>query len=162
MIDSEFLNGMGVHFEVEPNTGCWLWLRGESHRYGTVHPAGSEKHNETAHRHMCALAVGPIPRGMCVCHRCDTPMCVNPAHLFVATHAENMRDCNTKGRRNLSSYRRPDAKSSRPGKLTPRSVRAIRRLVEKGVPQAQVAKAFDIDSRTVRHILSGETWNHVA
>ncbi len=80
----------------EPNTGCWLWTAGmRLNGYGQVK---IRRVNQLAHRVSYQVHVGPMPEGMCVCHKCDVPCCVNPDHLFLGTQADNMRDRDRKGR----------------------------------------------------------------
>lgn len=89
--------------ERDPNSGCWLWTGKLDHRgYGQFW-LGPRKTSEHAHRASWKLHVGPIPpghgyHGTCVCHWCDTPACVNPAHLFLGTVTDNNRDTLIKGR----------------------------------------------------------------
>lgn len=81
----------------EPNSGCWLWVAGRNTSgYGTIkcRPGGTR----SATRISWELAFGSTPSGLFVCHRCDTPSCVNPGHLFLGTHRDNMLDAVRKGR----------------------------------------------------------------
>ncbi len=82
----------------EPNTGCWLWaasLGGTG--YGQI---SINNFPDRAHRISYQLHVGPIPEGLWVLHRCDEPTCVNPAHLFLGTHQDNVTDRENKRRGN--------------------------------------------------------------
>ena len=80
---------MGDWYVPEPNTGCWLWMRGaDSRGYGVINRRGLETY---AHRVAYTFLVGPIPQGLELDHLCRTPICVNPSHLEPVTHLENMR-----------------------------------------------------------------------
>lgn len=80
----------------EPNTGCHIWAASlDSVGYGLF---GIRRKLFKAHRVAWMLCKGAVPEGLCVLHKCDTPSCVNPDHLFLGTHADNMADKKRKGR----------------------------------------------------------------
>lgn len=91
-------------------SGCWLWTGHLSDwGYGTLHVGNGKE--VKAHRLAWELAYGPIPPKMHVCHRCDVTSCVNPAHLFLGTNADNMRDCLAKGRHMSQKPRKTHCKN---------------------------------------------------
>lgn len=124
---------------------CWEWPGTKNHRgYGVIHVFGATR-RVFAHRVAWEIECGrPIPPGLSVCHRCDNPACVNPAHLFLGTQAENMADMRRKGRHVLP-----------PRKLTIDHVRAIRASTE---PYAVVAERFGISENHVWQIRAGRYW----
>lgn len=81
---------------VEKTDGCWLWRGVPSQKYGSLGINGKNYH---AHRVSYEIHHGPIPDGLFVCHRCDVGRCVNPEHLFLGTHQDNMTDLKTKKRK---------------------------------------------------------------
>lgn len=127
------------------DSGCWLWI-------GRKSPDGYGRFNHTlAHRIAYRLLVGEIPQGLCVCHRCDVRDCVNPGHLFLGSHQENMADMLSKGRRaDTHGGRNPRAK------LTAADVRSIRADQRRA---DEIAKDFGVVAGAIYNIRAGRAWS---
>jgi hypothetical protein len=104
-----------------------------------------------AHRYSWELHNGKISDGMFVCHRCDNRLCVNPAHLFLGTHLDNMADMRQKGRSRRGAL-------SHNCVLSESDVIAIR---ADSRPQRTIAAAYGIGQTTVSHIKRKSTWRNV-
>ena len=83
--------------KVQKSSGCWMWT-GAKYRTGYGSFWDGQK-SRKAHRFSWALVNGPIPEGKFICHQCDVPLCVNPAHLFLGDCLSNIRDMDSKKRR---------------------------------------------------------------
>lgn len=102
--------------QVRKTDGCWYWQvagpNGEMHdatstdkKYGCFlqyGPCAFQGYTYPAHRIAWLLWKGPIRPKYFICHTCDNPVCVNPDHLFMGTHQDNMRDMVRKGRHGKS------------------------------------------------------------
>ena len=139
--------------------GCWLWQAALcSGRYGFFWLMGR---NHYAHRVAYQLAGGVIRAGKLICHKCDVPRCVNPAHLFQGTPKDNVIDCVRKGRRGRTGARGISHPRS---KLTPRNVRLIRstyRPYIHGYTVPALAKRLGVSNHTIQAVLGRATWKDV-
>ena len=147
---------------VEKTETCWLW-HGALQRggYGSAHrPYGRVVR---AHRYSWELTNGPIPGGLCVCHKCDVRTCVRPDHLFLGTRKDNMRDAANKGRLTRPSSWERTRRGSAHGmaKLTDDDVRAIRAERAQGIPGHVVATRHHISGGAVSMIVNRKRWAHL-
>lgn len=137
-----------------------------------------------AHRVAYERLHGPIPAGMVVRHRCDNPPCVNPAHLELGTHADNMRDMAARGRSFRGEPRRalmrrvaargmahgthtrpegrPRGERNGHAKLTEATAREVRAAYAAGgTTQRELAARFGVTQMTVSDLVTRKTWAHV-
>jgi hypothetical protein len=139
--------------KVKKGESCWLWSgRRNNHGYGQLRFRNKQW---VASRFAWLIFKGPIPAGMCVLHRCDVPACVNPDHLFLGSHADNMRDMKKKGR-----GRDATGEANSRAKLKEADVRAIR-VLKGQVSYAQIAEKFGVSSGMVSMIVNRQNWGHL-
>ena len=146
---------LGERIWYDDESGCILWIG-----YIFHHPNPSARRGKVkvggryvkAHRLAWRLMHGPIPDGMCVLHHCDVPHCVNPEHLYLGTHQDNMDDMARRGRR-FSGDRR--------GEKNPRSILTnkqrgdIERLRAKGATTVELGTIYGVGKTTVLAVLRG-------
>lgn len=128
--------------------GCIVFQRALHYGYGAF---GDGKKKVLAHRYIWEQQFGPIPKGMCVCHKCDNPPCINIDHLFLGTQRDNLADRDKKGR---------TAKGERNGgaKLTEKQVRKIKDSL---FTTSFLAKEYGVCPNTIRNIKRGKRWKHL-
>ena len=99
------------------------------------------------HRLLFERDYGELPPGMCICHTCDNPMCINPDHLFMGTHSDNMKDKMLKGRAGK--------------KLSKEDVETIRsELAEKKMTESELARVHGVSTSMISQISSRKCWNY--
>lgn len=138
-------------------TGCLLWM-GYSHSATPNYARGFFSVNgkpQMAHRVAYQLAKGDIPDGLCVRHTCDVSLCVNPDHLILGTHADNMRDMKDRGRGRGGG---PAGEKHGCAKLTEEQVRQIGTSHK---TRNQLAAEFGVSPSTIKAIRNGRLWKHL-
>lgn len=137
--------------------GCWYWTGSIKPRNGYGHMRNGRK-DYNAHRLSYQIHKGSIPAGMEVMHTCDVPHCVNPDHLKLGTHAENMADCKAKGR-HTHGTKNPHAK------LNEAQVRQIRaeftRTSRKRSNSDELAAKYGVSRESITHIIARRTWSNL-
>lgn len=133
----------------EKAKACWPYLGAiYSHGYGMF---SIGRARIRAHRLAWLLSRGEIPAGQSVLHRCDNTRCVNPAHLFLGTQADNMHDAVRKGRKRAWGLQ----------KLNAQQVREIRRCAAAGEPHKAIAARFSISRNHVSTLVHRKAWAHL-
>ena len=136
------------------NDSCWLWTdHVNGCGYGKLSINGK---SHLAHRIAYELIYGPIPTGLCVCHRCDVRNCCNPSHLFLGTQADNMHDKAIKGRaahNHLIGERNPGAV------FTERQVREIRARWDAGEKSRHaLANEYGVSVGAIMGVVNRKSW----
>ncbi len=144
--------------------GCWLWTGAKTLAgYGTlvVWEIDGVARQARAHRLSWEIEQGweegeqpTLPDGACVCHRCDTPACVRPDHLFLGDNADNTADMVQKGRQ---------ARGDRNcGKLSDEQVVQVRGLHAKGRSSRSLAREFGLSSTGMDRVVKRQTYAYIA
>jgi len=131
-------------------SACWLWT-GSVHHSGRAIIADERNRQRIAARVAWELSNGQIPHRLLVCHTCDNPRCVNPAHLFLGRDVDNVADRDRKGRQAVGTAKKN-------AKLTEVEVRAIR---ASGKTDLAVARDFGVSPALVWLIRRRRAWKHV-
>lgn len=140
---------------VQMTDSCWIWngYRDKT-GYGRMTYEGKAM---LTHRLAWIITFGNIPSKKNILHICDNPPCVNPAHLYVGTQAENVRDRVIRGR---SNYNRGEQCFN--SKLNPSKVQAIRRKYStEKVSTYKLGEEFGVSHHTIRKVVQRRTWAHV-
>lgn len=134
-------------FSINVNTDCWDWV-GNKNAYGYGRLNYASKHF-AAHRYSYEFYNNKLEDGLFICHHCDNPACVNPAHLFAGTPQDNVNDMVAKGR-HIGCR-----------KLNEKDVREIRRLLKTSLTQPEIAKLFKVSRGAISNIAYWQTWRNV-
>lgn len=124
--------------------GCWLYTKLIMKGCGHINIKGIKV---PAHRISYEIHNGEIPKGMYICHKCDVRACVNPEHLFIGTHQDNMND---------------KVKKNRAGrKLNYQQVINIKKRLLTGDSDLSISKEFNVNRQTINKIKLNQSWSHV-
>jgi len=131
--------------KVDKSRDCWLWTAAKCHGYGQVSINGKRYR---PHRITYMIYKGEIPEGLQINHHCDTPLCVNPDHLYAGTQKQNLIDSVSRGRHHLQKLKASDIPviMSYKGKLSRR----------------ELGEIYGVDKTTIRNIFIGKTWSFVS
>ena len=139
---------------------CWIWHGTRSGPrwknssipgYGKFQLGGK---SQSAHRVAFCLYHHEIPHGLHVLHKCDNPLCVNPDHLFLGSHIDNMADKHAKGREVLP----PSGELHHKAKLAEFEVRSIRKSP---YPKQYLAQTYGVSVCTINDIQKRRSWRHI-
>lgn len=132
--------------KIDSSGDCWEWTGSTLNNSGYGQFKVGAK-NQLAHRVAYTFRNGSVPDGLDVLHKCDNPKCVNPDHLFIGSHKDNMVDKTKKGRT--------------PSKLKPADIPIIRALLADKKSLCSIAKLYGVSHNTIGDIKHRITWTHI-
>ncbi len=130
--------------------GCVLWVG--PHRRGYPDAQILGQHVSVTRWVLAKKLNRELAPDECACHSCDTPMCVNPDHLFVGTHADNKLDC-------VQKERHSRGEKVNTAKLTADAIERIR--TRRGESSYKLAREFGVCRTTINRIMNKQYWKHV-
>ena len=155
MIPTRYINSFHSKYKVL-ESGCWEWQAGRfENSYGKFNKL-SAQHDLSPYAHITSYIIhhGTIPEGLKVCHKCDHPWCVNPEHLFLGTHQDNMDDAVSKGR--MYGWKRPSGEEHGRAKLTLAQVELIKVDTRS---RRVIAQEYGVSLSRISKIKLGQSWN---
>lgn len=139
--------------------GCWLWTAAIVKAVGYGRFGMKSYEVDYAHRASWRLFRGDLPKGMYVCHKCDVRSCVNPDHLFLGSHRQNMRDAADKGRVRIPRQSYASDETHQVAKLTNEQVLEIRATEPwKRGDRGSFAKRFGVCPATIWNARTGRSF----
>lgn len=137
-----FCNHINIPFDAT-NNECWLWKGASKNGYGVIWQDGKHKY---AHQVSYLLYKGDI-NDKCVCHTCDNPLCINPNHLSLGSHQENMMDMVRKGRK-LKGEKSPKCRFSF------EQIQSVRQDFKAGISARNLASKLGCTTRFIYHVVN--------
>lgn len=135
--------------DINNKNNCWVWW------YKKTKSGYPILEGEYVHRLVYYLWYGVLPENKFVCHKCDNPSCVNPKHLFLGTHGDNIQDMVKKGRN-------AKGEKTNNNKLKNKQVREIKELFKNQYKTiSQIADIYNVSRSTISNIINKKTWKHL-
>lgn len=127
-------------------SGCWLYKKSTSGPYGKVR---WERKWFSAHRASYEQFIGEIPKDKWVCHKCDTPKCINPDHLFIGSPSDNRIDA-------LKKRRVPVGEKSHLARFTDIQIEEMRALKNEGFTYLRISRIFNCTFSQIQYVIKNK------
>ena len=154
---------MSVRFwaKVQKTESCWLWMGAISNKTGHGRLGRGARSEGLAYAHIYSweLHNGPVPAGLFVCHNCpveNNGRCVNPAHLYIGTAGDNVRDAHRRG-----EFPGRKGEDSSRARLTETHVHQIRVLLSCGHSAQSIAREYGVTTGPIYGIKKNQIWRHI-